>query len=149
MTKGDFLDLLVARAKAARKTLSDKAKKDRHLTGYTGVRKPSQETVDAILTAFINETASELGVDYAVKASDIPTHKATAKLDEAKPEPAKGHRNIFVGVGNGPVAFLVMDHTTFLVDDETKKAVGLPHEMVAQLGQALRFKEEKTEEIVS
>ena len=71
MTRGALVEMLVKQAKDYRKEgVLKSVRRNEHMNDYTG-QEVSQESIDAILTDFVNYMAAQQGMDLGLYAKDL------------------------------------------------------------------------------
>lgn len=72
MSSIEFIELANKLAVKYRPDSRESVVRNKHLTGITFKRPPSQEVIDAVLVDFINYMAGINGIDYTLSSSDFP-----------------------------------------------------------------------------
>ena len=71
MTKAELLKYLEKRAKDYRKNCVDSINRNSHMNETSGKFNLDQNSIDAILTDFINYIGIHQGIDYAMYTEDL------------------------------------------------------------------------------
>lgn len=71
MTKAELLKFIEKRAKEYRKDCIDSINRNKHMNELRGEFSLDQNSIDAILTDFVNYIGIHQGIDYAMYTEDL------------------------------------------------------------------------------